>query len=379
MRIAALALLIGLVGASEALAAQPARKEPPPPPAPELTEQAIDAADFEGWRQRREAQARFEAERKDARASARKKPAGKDRADAPAPPPDEGPKGPVGREPPDPFIMRLQILLDRAHVSPGAIDGHDGDNLRKAIRAYEVKAGLPVDGRPDPELWTRLLADGAKATKLYSITREDLKQRYVKKVPTDYGKLARLKWIGFTGPSEMLAERFHLDEAFLKRLNPGADFKREGETLLVPDVGSEPDAKIARIEVDRGEGELRAYAADGALVLAAPATIGSSDTPSPEGTMKVLGSFPNPHYVYDPKKNFQQGRNTRRLVLKPGPNGPVGSMWIDLSKPTYGIHGTPEPSKISKTNSHGCVRLTNWDAGALGKIVEKNKTVVEFR
>lgn len=93
----------------------------------------------------------------------------------------------------------------------------------------------------------------------------------------------------------------------------------------------------------------------------------------------MLASFLNPHYIYDPKKNFQQGRNTRKLRLKPDPNGPVGSMWIDLSKPTYGIHGTPDPSKISKSNSHGCVRLTNWDAEALGRIVEKNKTTVTFR
>lgn len=374
MRGAAFAFLVGLAAATPALAAKAPVKAPPPP---ELTESSIDAADFEGWRQRREAQARFEIERNAARPPRRR------RRDAPPPPPpapgDEL-RGPVGREPSDPFIVRLQILLDRAHFSPGAIDGHDGDNLSKAIRAYELTHGLPVDGRPDPELWAKLSADQGKATRSYAITRDDLtKQRYVKKAPSDYGKLARLKWIGFTGLSEMLAERFHLDEAFMKRLNPGADFEREGQRLIVPDVGTEPETRVARIEVDRGEGELRAYAGDGALVLAAPATIGSSDTPSPEGSMKVLGSFPNPHYIYDPKKNFQQGRNTRKLTLKPGPNGPVGSMWIDLSKPTYGIHGTPEPSKISKTNSHGCVRLTNWDAEALGRLVEKNKTMVEFR
>lgn len=367
LRVLSLAVFAGLMAASSAQAARDRRPAPPPP---EITEQAIDTAEPDGWRVRREEAAKTSKQQA--------KPSRRTREPSRAAAEQTGPRGPVGKEPPDPFLIRLQILLDRAHASPGVIDGHDGGNLRAAIRAFEEMKGLAVDGEVDPELWAKLAEGQAKATRTYTITPQDLKGRFVDKVPADYGKLAKLKWIGFHGAAEMLAERFHLDEPLLRKLNPGVDFKMEGQPILVPDAGSEPDAKVARIVVNKNAGQLRAYAEDGTLILVDPATVGSSDTPSPSGKMTVNGSFPNPHYIYDPKKNFRQGRNFRKLTLKPGPNGPVGSMWIDLSKPTYGIHGTPEPSKIGKTGSHGCVRLTNWDAEALGRIVEKNRTTVEF-
>lgn len=364
-----------IFGAGLLVLASPSSAAPAPEPAaPEITEQAVDDAGLEDWRLRREEAARA-AEAKSAkrkrRETRRAKPSEADAEPA-------GPKGPVGDEPPDPFLIRLQIMLDRVHASPGVIDGHDGRNLRKAVAAFETMRGLPVDGAPDPQVWEALTRDQPKATKIYEITKEDVEGRYVEKVPTDYGKLAKLKWIGFRDAAEMLAERFHLDEKLLKTLNPDVDFRTAGQRILVPETGPEPATKVARIVINKTEGELRAYAEDGSIVLIDRATVGSSDTPSPSGKMKVNGSFPNPHYIYDPKKNFRQGRNFRKLTLKPGPNGPVGSMWIDLSKPTYGIHGTPEPSRIDKTGSHGCVRLTNWDAEALGRLVEKNRTVVEF-
>jgi lipoprotein-anchoring transpeptidase ErfK/SrfK len=170
-----------------------------------------------------------------------------------------------------------------------------------------------------------------------------------------------------------------MDEDLLRILNPNADFKKVGAKILVADIGAEPETKVARIVVDKAKGELIAYDANDKIVLMDPATIGSEDTPSPSGTMKVNGSAPEPTYEYNPEKNFQQGDNKKKLTIPAGPNGPVGSMWIDLSKPTYGIHGTPEPSKIDKTASHGCVRLTNWDAEALAKLVQPGKTVVEFK
>ncbi|WP_020178118.1 L,D-transpeptidase [Methylopila sp. M107] len=272
----------------------------------------------------------------------------------------------------------MQILLDRAHVSPGVIDGRNGDNLKKAVRAFEQMRGLAVDGEVDADVWAALAPDTGKATKTYEITDKDIDGRYVKKLPKDYAKLARLKWLGYRDAAEMLAERFHLDERLLRAMNPDVDFKQAGKTILVPETGAPPTAKVARIVVEKAEGDLRAFDEAGTLVFVAPATVGSSDTPSPAGSMKVNGAFPDPHYKYDPKKNFQQGRNTRKLLLKPGPNGPVGSMWIDLSKPTYGIHGTPEPNDISKTGSHGCVRLTNWDAADLAGMVIPKRTTVEF-
>lgn len=294
-------------------------------------------------------------------------------------PEDVAAPGAEGGEQADPFLIRLQVLLDRAHASPGVIDGVDGSNTEKAVRAYEEIAGLKADGAPDEAMWAALSADGAPAMMEYEITPEDLKARFAPDLPKDYGALAKLDWLGYRDAAEMLAERFHMDEALLRALNPDADFARAGQKLLVADTGEAPQTKVERIVIDKERGELFAYGEDDKLVLALPATIGSSRTPSPEGTMKVNGSAREPTYEYDPDKNFQQGDNSKPLTLPPGPNGPVGDVWIDLSKPTYGIHGTPEPSEIDKTASHGCVRLTNWDAQALSKLVRPQRTVVEFR
>lgn len=279
----------------------------------------------------------------------------------------------------EPFLIRLQVLLDRAHASPGVIDGFEGENTTKAVSAYEAMRQLPVDGKIDADMWNILVVDQGQAMKSYTITQKDVSGRYVDEIPSDYGKMAKMKWLGFHGPIEMLAERFHMDEDLLKTLNPGADFRKAGTELLVPDTGDAPETKVARIVVDKQKGELIAYDESGAIVLTDPATIGSQDTPSPTGTVTVESVATDPNYSYDPSKNFKQGENAEPLTIPPGPNGPVGSIWIDLSKPTYGIHGTPYPSKIDKSQSHGCVRLTNWDAEALSKLVVPGKTSVEFK
>ncbi|WP_206456074.1 L,D-transpeptidase family protein [Aurantimonas marina] len=279
---------------------------------------------------------------------------------------------------PDPFLIRLQVLLGRAHASPGVIDGMPGDNTDKAVRAYELMRGLPEDGRIDADVWTVLAVDEGEAMQIYTITKEDVAGRYVASIPEDYGERAGMEWLGYRDPAEMLAEKFHMDEDLLKLLNPSADFAKAGTTILVADPGEAPTTKVARIVVDKAAGRLVAYDDQDQIVLANPATIGSTATPSPSGTMTVNALAPEPTYSYNPKINFQQGENSEPLTLPPGPNGPVGSMWIDLSKPTYGIHGTPEPSQISKSNSNGCVRLTNWDAEALSKLVEPGRTSVEF-
>lgn len=280
---------------------------------------------------------------------------------------------------PDPFLIRVQVLLDRAHASPGVIDGRPGGNTEKAVRAYEEAHDMAVDGVIDDALWTALSADAGPAMKTYRLTREDVDQRYVSKIPSDYGAMAKLECLCYRGPSEMLAERFHMDEKLLLALNPGADFRSADTTILVADPGAGPEGKVDHIVIDKSKGELFAFDAEDRVLMSAPATIGSDDTPSPSGTMKVNGSAPDPTYEYDPDKNFQQGKNRKKLTIPAGPNGPVGSMWIDLSKPTYGIHGAPEPSQIGKTGSHGCVRLTNWDAEALAKLVQPAKTTVEFK
>ena len=282
------------------------------------------------------------------------------------------------QENPDPFLIRLQILLDRAHASPGVIDGFLGENTRKAIAAYEEMRGLPVDGEPDAEVWAVLAGDSAHATQTYEIIAEDINGRYVETIPDDYAELARLEWLGYHDVVEMLAEKFHMDGDLLRLLNPKADFGAAGTKVIVAAVGPEPTSKVARVIVDKSGGELRAYDPDDNIVFASPATIGSAESPSPAGTLTVATIAPEPTYSYDPS-NFQQGNNREPLTLPPGPNGPVGNMWIGLSQPTFGIHGTADPEMIDKSQSNGCVRLTNWDANTLAELVEPDRTVVEFR
>ncbi|WP_044547341.1 L,D-transpeptidase family protein [Mesorhizobium japonicum] len=267
---------------------------------------------------------------------------------------------------PSPSIVRLQVLLDRAGASPGVIDGLDGGNLRHAIAAFEMMRGLPVDGRIGPQVIAAIDAD-KQVIGSYVVTADDL-STVVGAIPKDYARMAEMKYLGYARPSEAVAERFHMDEDFLKALNPGATFA-EGETISVADLSSGKRGKAVRVEVDKAEGQVRAYAEDGSLLAAFPATIGSEENPSPSGMHTVRAVVSNPSYTYNPKLNFKQGNNDKVLTLPPGPNGPVGTVWIDLSEPSFGIHGTPEPARIDKTGSHGCVRLTNWDAGELGKLL----------
>ncbi|KQW78066.1 hypothetical protein ASC89_14745 [Devosia sp. Root413D1] len=268
---------------------------------------------------------------------------------------------------PDPAVIRLQVLLDRAGASPGVIDGFDGDNVRKAVLAFELMRGLPPDGALDPEVLAAL-ETGGPVIGDYAIIADDL-NAIGEPIPKDYAEQAKRKFLGYTSIEESLAERFHMDIDLLKALNPGAGYT-VGEPIYVAGYGPDLKGEVVRIEADKSLRQVRAYGADNRLLAAYPATIGSEENPSPSGTHIVEGVAPMPEYTYNPKVNFQQGKNTEVLTIPPGPNGPVGSMWIDLSEPTFGIHGTPEPSLIDKTGSHGCVRLTNWDANELAKMVK---------
>ncbi|HEV7416111.1 MAG TPA: L,D-transpeptidase, partial [Tianweitania sediminis] len=267
-------------------------------------------------------------------------------------------------------IAKLQVLLDRAGASPGVIDGHDGSNVRKALLAYEELTGETLPIGNGAALDAALAATGGPAFMDYTITAEDVAAPMVASVPDDYGEKAKLDHLSFTSVTEMFGERFHMDENYLKALNPEANFNRVGTIIRVANVGQNVSAQVDRIVADKGRKQVRAYDAQGKLVAAYPTTIGSGDTPSPTGTHKVARIAFDPEYTYNPKLNFKQGSNDKVLRIPPGPNGPVGTIWIALDKPTYGIHGTPEPSKIGKTESHGCVRLTNWDAAELAKIVK---------
>ena len=275
-----------------------------------------------------------------------------------------------------PLVLKAQALLDRAGASPGAIDAYQGSNLSKAVAAVETVLGLPIDGVLDREVWDAIGGDNAPAVLVqYTITPEDLAYPFVPTIPADYAEQAKLPSLGYMGPGEMFGERFHMDSKLLRALNPTEDFSKAGTPIWVTAVESTPIVlKVAHIVVDKGQRQVRAYDAADHLIVAYPATIGSPDNPSPTGEHVVKAVAPDPVYYYDPA-NFVQGANTEKLQLPPGPNSPVGSVWIDLSDPGYGIHGTPEPTRVDKTGSHGCVRLTNWDAEELASLVAPGTTV----
>ncbi|WP_336801165.1 L,D-transpeptidase [Kaistia sp. MMO-174] len=272
---------------------------------------------------------------------------------------------------PDPQVVKLQVLLDRVHVSPGAIDGRSGGNLNKAISALQSMHSLPASGRLGPDIWDILQAASERPVLMdYTISDKDVAGPFVPVMPKDYAEMAALPKLAYRDPAELLAEKFHMDENFLRNLNPDADFSQAGTIITVTDVGSNARARVAHLVADASTRQLLGYNENWDVVVAYPATIGSADLPSPSGIHAVKAVAENPEYWYRPKVNFQQGNNDKPLKLASGPNNPVGTVWIGLDKPTYGIHGSPEPSKIDKTNSHGCLRLTNWDAQELVKLVK---------
>lgn len=272
---------------------------------------------------------------------------------------------------PDPFIVKAQVLLSRRSISPGVIDGVDGENFRKAVAQYRRQASLGEGDEIDEVVWTGLGGDAVSDIVVaYELSRKDADYTFAKAIPKDYAKQARMKRLSYTSPQEMLGERFHMSEKLLQALNPGERFTKAGESVLVVSAGRSLEKGAARrVDAVKSTGMVVVYGEGDVILASYPATIGSEDTPSPDGEHTVERIARNPNYTYDPEKNFQQGRNMEKLVLPPGPNGPVGTVWIALSKPTFGIHGTPEPSKVSKTTSHGCVRLTNWDAEELADLV----------
>jgi len=270
-----------------------------------------------------------------------------------------------------PAVLRAQILLDRARFSPGVIDGTAGENLRQAVAAYEEANGLTVDGEMDEPLFAKLTAaDSRPVLGDYVITEDDVKGPFVT-LGDKMTEQAKLPSMGFESAKEALAEKFHMTEALLDQLNPGADFAKAGTKIVVAQVGDDAlPAEVALIEVDKADKALRAFDAAGKLLAFYPSTIGSDERPAPEGLLKVTGVAQDPTYTFDPKRlTYSQPGVKGKLTLPAGPNNPVGSVWIALSKETFGIHGSDEPREIGKRFSHGCIRLANWDAEELaGKV-----------
>ncbi|MBV7256758.1 murein L,D-transpeptidase [Pacificimonas sp. WHA3] len=271
--------------------------------------------------------------------------------------------------------LSVQILLGRAGFSPGVIDGFGGGNTKAAVRDWQKANGMTVDGTTDQALLNALRsADQAPLLQEIQVSTEDASQSF-SSIPDGMEAQAELDHLGYESAEEMFAERYHMDIDLLKKLNPDADFSKAGETITVVRKSTAPlTGEIALLEISRSENRLRVYDADGKLITAFPATVGSSDMPSPDGKMEVRAVAPEAKYYFDPEANPNWGPD-QNLTLAAGPNNPVGGVWIDLTKDTYGIHGTPNPSTIGKTASHGCVRLTNWDARKLADAVSAGTQV----
>ncbi len=270
-----------------------------------------------------------------------------------------------------PLILKTQILLDRNAMSPGVIDGRFGENVSKALDSFAKARKLDSGSRLDEKAWNAL-GGGSSGDVLmrYKITKDDLKGPFVGPIPGDYKKMSEMERLAYRSPAEMFGERFHMDIDLLNSLNPDIGTATEGAEIIVANVGTPAKTTVKSIRINKSLGQLHGLDADGKLVVAYPATIGSRELPSPSGTHTIKAIAFDAAYYYRPDENFTADGIKEKLTLPPGPNNPIGTTWIDLDKPTYGIHGTPEPAEIDKEASHGCVRLTNWDVEELAGLVE---------
>jgi lipoprotein-anchoring transpeptidase ErfK/SrfK len=276
--------------------------------------------------------------------------------------------------------IAVQVALDRAGFSSGVIDGRPGSNTKRAIDAYRQQNGRDPDRIGEPLL-------------RYRITASDVAGPFAGEIPKDLMEQSRMPALSYSSVVEALAERFHTTPQVLRTLNPAATFAAD-EQILVPNVeplvlpvanektatpvgtaGKRPEPAVM-VRVSKSARSLTVTDADGRIVMLAPVTTGSEYDPLPIGEWKVNAVSYNPQFRYNPDLFWDADPTHAKATIPPGPNGPVGLVWIDISKEHYGLHGSPEPSTIGKTESHGCVRLTNWDAVKLAGLVRPGTKVV---
>jgi lipoprotein-anchoring transpeptidase ErfK/SrfK len=295
------------------------------------------------------------------------------------------PRTSVARTLPCGDLVGFQVLLDRQGFSPGQIDGLRGANFTHTLTAWQTAKKLKATGEPDCATWKSLVAeDGEPTITDYRLTEEDFSGPFEKRIPPKLEDQAKLDALGYQSPTEALAERFHVAPALLAQLNHGVPLSA-GKTIKVPAVTAfNPDTRPARgtanndvnIEVSRSESALRATRADGTLVFYAPVSSGSTHDPLPPGDWKVTGISWHPVFHYNPDLFWDANPRDVGAAIQPGPNNPVGVVWIALNLEHYGIHGTPEPGHVGHTESHGCVRLTNWDAARVAGLVKAGTRVI---
>lgn len=277
--------------------------------------------------------------------------------------------------------LMLQIFLDRHNFSCGVIDGVWGEGSRKAMRAWQASQGVRQSDWVDVDLYVRL-AKMPEPLMRYTLTAED-EALVTGPMPSTWAERAQLRLMGYDTLGACVAERFHTSERTLRNLNPEIvnwpDDLAAGVTLTVPNVRMAALEKPATLVIALDDCVLAGYGADGTMRLRFPCSIARNKARLPEvGEVTIRNMAPAPNYTYDPV-NYGQDPSVGKMVVPAGPRNPVGSRWIGLSLPGYGIHGSPRPNTVGRPESLGCFRLTNWNAEKLFELVRTGMPVKILR